>query len=111
MKLSSSKDSELLKVIPAEHLSRSSIYKGKELIWTERPHLGCYQSSFSLRIKHYQKTRKGLPNLGVGPPSMYSRTKYFTREISHLPSYGALKLIMFCVKFTKEFVATTWVGR
>lgn len=34
-KLASSKDSELLKVVPIEHLSKPSTFEGEEVLWIE----------------------------------------------------------------------------
>lgn len=59
-KLANSRDSELLVVVPIEHLLRPSISKEQEVMWVETPHgwapsLRSYKTTFYPLIKRRQE--------------------------------------------------------
>lgn len=82
-KLANSKDSELLKVIPNEHLSRHSISNRDEVMWIEGIPLWMQPLITYLMIKCCRKTKKILTNSGMKLPIMSFRMIYFTKEDSH----------------------------
>lgn len=88
-KLANSKDSELLKVIPNEHLSRHSISNRDEVMWIEGIPLWMQPLITYLMIKCCRKTKKKLTNSGMKLPIMSFPMIYFTKEDSHRLSRDA----------------------